>query len=235
MYFTYDTYINLFNFNITEPVTALTDLLLSASCMYFALNISKTKAPNANYWIAFFTLFTFCFFFGVIKHGSKAYLSNDSLLHIWLFYQMLSALALFFAQCAAASYYFTIDLFRKIRWVFGVQCIVAILSVLHYENFNAVIINQIIGFLFILILYSIRFKNGEKHAAYMLTSIAISMVAAVISVAKISISPWFNYNDIAHTFLFFSLFYMYKAAMGDAYNTANVNAEINSKSFYENK
>jgi len=88
---------------ISEPMTSITDFMLSAVAFYifFSINKIESKKRSVINWSKFFLFLGFSTFFGGIAHAISD--RQDNLIYdlVWLFMQLSSGLSVFYAQSAA--------------------------------------------------------------------------------------------------------------------------------------
>ena len=60
--------------------------------------------------------------------------------------------------------------------------------------------------------YLIYKRTDDAGSALVVSGIAISFLPIIVHSLKLSINEWFNYKDIAHVIMIFSLIVIYKGA-----------------------
>lgn len=206
----------LFGLTWLEPVTILTDLLISAICFYSFFKLKKiNKREPEQIALNYFFLFMGISFFlgGVIGHGLMFYFGQQGHLPAW-FFSMLGVV--FFAHAI----------------------ILRVKPVISHIFYNLLILSNWLGFLIAscLMLYMIKFTVTEVHAIFGILLIGLSLeillfnkykntsgkliflgisglgISALVHLLKISIDDlWFNHNDLGHILLACSMWAFYKA------------------------
>ncbi len=200
--------IHIGSFLLSEPVTAVTDLLLGAFCISRAAAFHKFREQDSSLaaWQTFFLLMGISTLMGVIVHGLICYQSEKVHLTIWLWMSVISGISIYFAQVATSRSLLKDSkngsLFRIIA---RVQLALFLLFMLIFRDYNVVKIQVAIGMVPVMIIHFYGFRKGAAGSAWLATGIAVSFGSAVAHTWKLSISPkWFNFNDISHVFIFTS-------------------------------
>ena len=206
-------------FALSEPTTAFTDLLLAIICLYVmrrlgsALSGSKWKRG----WQLFFTGMGLSTLIGVFVHGLRNYLSLDNQYLIWMIMNIISGVSVCFAQYATMHSVLLRSRNRKSYLILTIVQALAYffcLMLIRPFSFTIVIIQVAAGMLPIMILHYYDSAKGIKGGAWLGTGIALTFIAAVFRLLKVSFSEhWFNYNDIGHIFIGTSFLFICKGIL----------------------
>lgn len=197
---------------IFEPITSLTDLILSISCFYFFFTIRKFKNINGhiNNWSRFFLFLGISTLIGAVIHAFSE--RNTSIYKIlWISMQVLSGLSVFFAQSAAFRYQVSNLKIRKFLIFFSwVQLLIFLPCVFYFFNFKVVAFNSLITLIQLIIIYFPLNKNEILLQSQISFGFLISFVTVYVNQKRLSASIWFNHNDIAHLIMYFSILFVFR-------------------------
>ena len=209
------THFTFLGFRVAEPVTALTDFILTAMCFafYFQLVIRKQEA-RIQPWRLFFLFMGFSTLLGAITHG---WFENHNIFgynFLWSLMQLFSGLSVFYAQLATIKnientgipIYSTPE---KSVLFCRLQLFVFFISVIVFQSFLTVVINSTLGFLMVLYIQLVANKKGNRSAGWIAFGITISFITAIVHALKISVNEWFTYKDFAHVIMMISLSIMF--------------------------
>ncbi len=209
--------IEVFGLLILEPVTTLTDLLVSAICFYSFVQLYTGKRKE-NY-IKLFTWFFFSMGLataigGLIGHAFIYALSFPWKLPGW-FFSMFSIALLERASIKFAKPLLNRRLSMFLDWANIVELIIFIALTFTSLNFFFVEVHSTYGLLIVntplhIFIYSRTKNEGSK---LMLIAISCAMAAAIIFMNEIAISKWFNHFDISHTFMALGVYFFYRASL----------------------
>lgn len=202
---------------ITEPVSAITDVMTGVVSLVVAYKLLSKRNSDARHFVNYFVFMGLSTILaGTLGHGFQHYLSADWKVVGWSF----SAIALFFFQIAS------INLFKDRLYPRSLQVLIAIcviqvilFHVLMFSSetriFKVVQINLTLGYVgFIIPLYSIAFLKWKvKNSKRLFTAIAVAGLASVAFNLRISLHQWFDHNVVAHFIITGFLILMYTAVI----------------------
>jgi len=205
--------IELFEIQIDEPVTVLTDLLISAVCLYGYLILrKKTGNPSIRklmmFHLAFMGLATAIG--GIIGHGLLSYLSFAWKTPGWVL-SMVSIAALERAVILYASPLISKRLGTFFIWLNIAELITFIVLSFATLDFFYVEVHAGYGLVVVVSSFSVFIysKTKNRAAKTLLIGVGWSVVAAVFFTFKWGIGPWFNHFDLCHLFMAISTFYLF--------------------------
>lgn len=201
-----------------EPVTTLTDLMVSAVCFFAFAKLAKSgHAENITiklYRYFFLTMGLATTFGGLIGHGFLHYLSFNWKLPGWVISMVSVALA------ERAAIFHARPLLKKDIGNFFVvvnitELLVFICLAMYTLNFIYVEIHAVYGLLLVLFSFELFVykKTKDKGSRIALWSVFFAFAAALTHLTKFSIHKWFNYLDLSHIFMAISSYVLYRGVM----------------------
>lgn len=203
---------------IREPVTVLTDLLVSIVCFYAFVKLKQhphiSAVPFRLYRWFFFTMGLATAFGGIIGHGLLHYLSPEWKLPGWI----ISMIAVGLAERAAIMH--ARPLIRKnlgsfLAWVNLFELFTIMFLAMYTLNFLFVEAHALYGLLLILFSFEVYvyYKTRDKGSRTALWAVFWAALAATTHIAKISPHTWFNYLDLSHVLMAIGNLVLLKAVM----------------------
>lgn len=205
-----DTTITFFDFAIHEPVTALTDFIITFLCLFFFFQL-RNKGNNVaiNWWKAFFMLFGLSAFFGGFSHALFIIHQGMEYKSCWISMQVLNGFAVFSVQMA--TYHTVLQNTNSREWwkqSYIVQLFIFLAAVIFYQDFLVVVLNNVVGLVPVIALHFIDSKKSEE-SKLIANGILISFLTGIVHGAKLSLHAYFNFNDISHVLIMLSLFVVF--------------------------
>ena len=209
--------INPFGICIDEPIAMLTDIIVAFVCFYAFYQLNKRKLPGRSqlYFRYYFLLMGVATFLGgVIGHGFLYALTFEWKLPGWT----IGMLAVALIQHAAISharplikphignYFLAFNL---------TELLTVMIVTLVTLNFKWVELHSVYGLLAIVSTFHayIYYRTGDKGSLAILGALAISGIASLVFMNKLSIDSWFNYQDISHTLMAIAGYVLYLGAI----------------------
>lgn len=201
-----DTTINIFDFPIHEPVTVLTDYIITFFCFIFFFRLkNENKSVSVKYWKAFFLFFGISTLVGGCSHALFAIHEGLGYKSFWIAMQVLNGFAVYSAQLATYHTVLQKTESREIwKQSYAIQLIVFLITVFIFQNFLVVVLDNAIGLIPIMILHFMDLKN-PRASKLIANGILISFLTAFVHGTKLSIHAYFNFNDISHVLIMISL------------------------------
>ncbi len=211
-----ETFIDILGLHILEPVTVLTDILLSIFCIYFynKLNFQGNQALLGKYWRLFFLFIGLATFIGAIAHGFKSYFSEEVYYFVWMTMNVSSIPSSYYLLKATIELSeFTDEQKAKLtRISFFAMLLLTIFTML-LNNFVLIKINAAIVIILALIRHYHTYKKGYSGSGYIVAGFAFSLSSVVVHSAQLSISEWFNFKDISHVIMNISLYIIFTGVL----------------------
>ncbi len=187
---------HVFGIVLSEPVTALTNLILAVICFFAFFNArSGPGYAGRQSWLYFFLSLGSATFIGCFSHLFSSYDIHWFRLVGWVF----SGMAAYFAQVASIEQMTgknvgTWMLLSKIEFVSF------ILALWYFRTFEVVLVITVISLIVVLSIHTYGyFTNVLKGSELILLGFVISALTAVARLLKLSFHPvYFNYHDVAH-------------------------------------
>lgn len=202
----YSTEIDVAGLVVRDPVTALTNVLIFVTALWWFLHLKKHSGSyvHSRFWARFTLGIGSASFIGAIVHGFSFYTDEDQHLIAWLLMCIIQGIGVSMAQVAVfatASPRWRIGLFV----VTGLQFLAFVAGMLLVQSYEIAKFHVALGLLPILIAYALQGLRGDKGKTWIALGILISALTAVVHTFKLSFSVWFNYNDIAHLLIISSI------------------------------
>jgi hypothetical protein len=195
-----------------EPVTSLTDLLVSFSGFYFFILLKKEPGKgNVTFgWRNFFLFMGLSTFFGTFSHILEHKGYQKIYFVLWNIMQILGGLAMFYAQRAAISEVTNKILAKVLLYFANLQLMIFIPSVLYFQDFKVVAFNSLLVIILMLLLFFPRTQNTKSSFSLIWFGFIISVLTVFIHQQKIGFSRWFNHKDVSHILMILSLWLINK-------------------------
>jgi hypothetical protein len=214
-----------FGIRIDEPVTALTDLLVSAVCFYAFIKLTRhtIQTKTIVYFRYYFLLLSLATLFGgLIGHAFLYALSFSWKLPGWI----ISMLSVALIERSAIEYARPhIDIrVGKFFLVFNIIELATIITItMSTLNFKWVEFHSGYGLLAIVLPFHAYtyYKTKDRASAVVIIAVLIACCAALIFMNKISLHKWFNYLDISHVLMAIASYIFYKGTFYLHKNGAN--------------
>ncbi len=208
--------IELLGIRIDEPITTITDLVVSAVCFYafFKLNKISKKIPLHQYLKYYFLSMGMATAIGgLIGHG---------FFYLFSFYWKLpgwwtSMVAINLIERAVIEYarkYIKPQMARFFAVLNIVELITFMVLTFSTLNFLFVEIHTTYGLLLFVATFSgfIYSKTKSRGSKLFLIAVLFAAISALFFMNEWSAHMWFNYLDISHSLMAISAFLFYKGA-----------------------
>lgn len=210
------TTVDLFGFQIMEPVTAATDLLVSGVCLYAFLKIRKgtNNLPSVNLLKYYFlTLAVATAYGGIIGHALQHVLSFGWKVPGWLI-SMLSIALIERAAILHAKPILRPGIGKFFAILNIIELSVLVSVVLLTLNFFFVEAHAFYGLLIVVSSFElfIYVKTKDEGSKLLLVAVFISALAATVHLTQFSIHIWFNHLDLSHVLMAMAAYVFYLGA-----------------------
>ena len=210
------TTVDLFGFQIMEPVTAATDLLVSGVCLYAFLKIRKgtNNLPSVNLLKYYFlTLAVATAYGGIIGHALQHVLSFGWKVPGWLI-SMLSIALIERAAILHAKPILRPGIGKFFAILNIIELSVLVSVVLLTLNFFFVEAHAFYGLLIVVSSFElfIYIKIKDEGSKLLLVAVIISALAATVHLTQFSIHIWFNHLDLSHVLMAMAAYVFYLGA-----------------------
>jgi MFS family permease len=205
----------ILNIRIDEPLTVLTDLVISATCLfaYFALRAKAKGHPAIHLMNRYFLFLGIATFLGgVLGHGFYYLLSPR-----WRFPGWLSGmLAVVFAELASVSlirHKLRTRLYKVLRLLIYAELFLLVTLAFYTLDFRWVEAHSIFGLLLIfsgIHLVLLLAQPASKASMFALTGIGILLISFFIYAYKLDLFIWLPSTILAHLLMAVSIWFNYK-------------------------
>lgn len=210
-----ETTIQLFGVFVQEPVTVITDLLITAVCWYLFFHPSKKLPVNrvtVLYRYFFLVMGLATLFGGILGHAFCSALGMSWKLPGWL----LSMVAVMLAERASIirSAYLMSPRVAQIFTVMNVfELTLLVCLTLYTRNFFFVEFHAFYGFVIVVGLFEFWHyrKTGNAGSRQLLFSVGVSFIAAMVHILHIDLHTWFTATDLAHTIMSINAWFLFRA------------------------
>lgn len=210
--------IHIFGLLIEEPVTTLTDLLVTAICLYAFFKLGKiaNKQPVKTYLrIYFLSMGIATAIGGLIGHGF--FYAFDYNMY-WKLPGWLTSMVSI-AMLERASIEYSRRLINKktgvvFAWLNITELFTFMVITLVSQNFFFVEVHSAYGLLVVVSGFNfyIYYNTKSKGSKLFLIAVGFSAISALVFMNKWGISKWFNHFDISHVVMTISAWYFYRGA-----------------------
>jgi len=236
------TQINIAGIRIDEPMATLTDVIVSAVCLYAYIKLTKFPIKNKvhlylKYYFLSMSIATFVG--GVIGHGflytfdskwelSKGWMefiaqvipenkmnaaANPWKLPGWLT-SMFSVMLVERASIEYARKIIKPGIGNFFAWFNIFELLFFIAITFSTLNFFFVEVHTFYGFMVIVLSFNliIYYKTRSKGSRAFLLAVGFAAMAALVFMNQWSLHKWFNYFDISHSFMALSAYMFYRGS-----------------------
>ena len=209
--------IEIYGLRIDEPVTMLTDLVVTAVCIYAFVRLSRIPLKNnVHLYLKFYFLSMgiATAIGGIIGHGFFYLFSFPWKLPGWLT-SMLSVALLERAVILYARKLIHPFLGKLFAWLNVIELLTFVTITFITLDFFFVEAHAAYGLLVVTTSFSliVFVKTRNKASGIFLLAVAISSVSALVFMSKWGIGPWFNHFDISHLLMALSAWTFYKGSL----------------------
>lgn len=210
------TYFDLLGCRIAEPVTVLTDILLSVFCFYFynKLHVAKHQTELGKYWRFFFLFIGLSTFIGAVAHGLKEYMPQGLFHMVWMTMNLISIPSSYYLlKVTITLSHFTEEKKKNLSSISLVgMCFLGLFTII-YNQFDIIKINAAVVILLTLVRHYHSYKRGYTGCGYIFFGFAFSLLSVIVHSLKISYSEWFNFKDISHVIMNISLYIIFTGVL----------------------
>ena len=231
-----------FGLRIDEPVTTITDLMVSFVCFYAFYKLNKIDVKNkVHLYLRYYFLsmgiataiggligHSFLYLFdaqwetpdGFVNIISKIFGENllKDIANPWKLPGWLTSM-FSIALVERASIEYARPLIHKkvgtfFSWLNVIELLTFVTITFTTLNFFFVEIHSAYGLLLVVTSFNLTvfLKTRKKGSKLFLIAVGFSAIGALFFMNKWGFSPWCTHSDVSHTFMTFSAFYFYLGA-----------------------
>lgn len=203
------------SFVLHEPVTVLTDLLVTVVCWFAYFQLGKLPASRLGllFRMYFLTMGLATAYGGIIGHGFIVQLGFAWKVPGWVISMFSVALleraAIFHAQPLLPQ-----RVGKFFAWLNLVELISLLIIVLYTLNFFFVEAHAAYGMLVVVLSMEVYVfsKTKSTGSRLLIVAVGIAAVAALVHLTEFAPHRWFNHLDLSHVLMALAAWYFYKGA-----------------------
>ena len=209
--------IEVFGLRVDEPVTMITDLVVTAVCIYAFVRLSRIPVKNnVHFYLKYYFLSMgiATAIGGIIGHGFFYLFDFAWKLPGWLT-SMISVALFERAVILYARKLIHPFLGKLFAWLNIIELATFVIITFITLNFFFVEVHAAYGLLIVTTGFSliVYIKTGNKGSRTFLVAVAVSSLSALVFMNEWGIGPWFNHFDISHLLMAVSAWFFYKGSL----------------------
>ncbi|MCU0434922.1 MAG: hypothetical protein MUC87_15810 [Bacteroidia bacterium] len=210
----YSTEITSGDFVLRDPVTVVTNIMMFIAGLIAWRRLIRDDVTlrAARLWRWFFAGISIASLIGVIVHGLSAYTPDNVHLSIWLTMGLVQSAGVSGAQLATVEQYWPSKL-RLLQGFIIAQLVITTIVLISYQTYTIVKYHLAVGILPIMGWHLYQFVNQKKSGIWIAGGVLVSGITGAVHGYRISLSQWFNYNDISHILVIVSVWMMAKGVL----------------------
>ncbi len=203
---------------IYEPMTVITDLIIAAFAVYFAVELNRkfeiTLMNTTWHWIHVFWFLALGSFLGAVSHGIGPHLSEPIRDWIWKATTVSIGVVSFFFILAGLYHAFPFATLRWLRWLPAVALLAYTLIILRDPRFINVVKFYAPSLVLVLLIMSYSaWSSSAPGASRIAIGIVISFIAAGVLISGWDLHKNFNHNDLYHVIQLIGMYQIYRGAL----------------------
>ena len=209
--------IEIYGIRVDEPVTMITDLFVTAVCIYAFVRLSRIPTKNKVHFYLkyyFLSMGIATAVGGIIGHGFFYLFSFAWKLPGWLT-SMISVALLERAVILYARKLIHPFLGKLFAWLNVIELVTFVIITFVTLNFFFVEVHAAYGLLVVTTGFSliVFVKTRNKGSRTFLIAVAFSSLSALVYMNEWAFSVWFNHSDISHILMATSAWFFYKGSL----------------------
>jgi hypothetical protein len=205
-----------FGIRIDEPMTTITDLMVTAVCFYafFRLNRHKSDMKVLLFLKYYFLGMGIATFFGgMIGHAFLYAFSFAWKLPGWIT-SMLAVMLLERAAIEHASAATNPKTITFFKWINIIELLTFMTLTFATLNFKFVEYHSAYGIMFVVGSFSLftYIRTKSKASKIFIIAVVIAIISSIIYLTRFSIDIWFNYLDFSHVIMAIAAYVFYIGA-----------------------
>lgn len=203
---------------IQEPMTVLTDLILSVMAVYFAVRLGlQHELWRMNVHLCFsyaFWAMGLGALLGALTHGLGRHLSVAVGRLLWRATLLSLGVAAFFLLLAMGYHAFPVQHVHLFEWSGVLLLALYAIIILRDDRFLWAVLFYTAAMLVVLmVMLHDLFLRGLAGSGLVVAGILVSFAAAIIQRSGLTLHRHFNHNDLYHVVQMIGLYYLYLGAM----------------------
>jgi len=207
--------IELLSLTIVEPMTTLTDYMITVAACYFGLQLAFSRRDEQRcryFWAVGFMFIGLGALLGGTSHGFVNYLSDAALNAVWKGTLATVGLSMAFAVAGTVISNVSLTAWRKLLHglnVIGLLFYTAWVS--RHGGYLAVIVITVASLgLIAMLQMKVLVRNNSSAARWIVAGVLVSFLSAAIQRSGIALHQHFNHNDLYHVVQLLGLYLLYR-------------------------
>lgn len=199
-------------------MTVVTDLILSALAVYFAVGLGRQHeltGMNVHLYFSYaFRALSLGALLGALTHGLGRNMSVAAGRILWRGTLLSLGAAACFLLLATGYHALPVQSVRNLQWLPVLGLALYAIVVLRDDRFLWAVVFYATSLLVMLsvMLHGI-FSGGIEGSGIVAAGILVSFAAAIIQRSGLTLHRHFNHNDLYHVIQMIGLYYLYRGAM----------------------
>jgi hypothetical protein len=194
-----ETWLELGDVLIRQPVNAGTNLFLTCQCVAYGLLLRRSRDESTGRWSTFFLLMASATAAGVVKHGFGHELGAGAYAAILAISNVCAGLSTYAAQDATIRAHVPEQRQAAYRWGCRLQAMSFLAAnVALGPELHLLIAHAAVGLVPVIVVESVAARDVSPGGRRIATGLTASLLSGVAYVGNLSPSPWFNHIDVAH-------------------------------------
>ena len=207
----------IFGIKIDEPVTALTNLIVTAVCLYAYSRVrSNLETSKFQRFIKYYFLILGIAIGigGIFGHAFLYALSPAWKLPGWLL-SIFSITLLERAMIEKSRFLLSEIMHTLLIWISGAKLVLFMFLTSHFIDFSYVGYHTSVGLVGIVLSCSLFVFAKTKSSGSMLyvIGVVVSALSGVVFMNKWGVDIWFNHVDVSHIFMAMACYFFYQATI----------------------
>lgn len=198
------------NLRIGEPVTAFTDILVTAVCLYAFIRLKSERGSVIRiYFRYYFLLLGLATLWGAFfAHAftlSQAWKEPGWILSTWAISLLAYAMLSYHKEFVARVYGLLIG-------VVAIEWLLVMIATISTQEFKWAGIHSAFGLGLISGALSLTsyINKGDKGSKLFLIGIGLFVISGIVFSARLSIHEWFNHVDLTHVIIAIAAFFLWR-------------------------
>jgi hypothetical protein len=198
---------------IDEPVTVLTNLILSVFSFYFYARLGKLKNNGTNlsrYWRLFFLFIAIANTIAAFAHGFKSYFTQHDYYYIWMFMNMAGIPASYYLLLTnLESAAITQKTKNYLQYLAAALTLSLVIFIYLINDISLVKVNAGLVIFITLFAHLIFYRKGIPGSKLILRGFIISILTLFVHTLRLSLHDYFNYKDLSHVIMNIGLYVIF--------------------------
>jgi len=202
---------------ITEAATMLTDFLIAAICVVFAVSLGRGVASVASarsLWALSFACTSVAALTGGVVHGFALHLAPRTRARLWKATQYVLGLTGLAMMAAAVTAFVPVSVARWLIIASVAKFALHAAAVWRRDDYAVVVVDYGVSMMAVAALAAAGWARGDAPAApWLVGGVAVSAAAAAVQLKQVAPHPRFNHNDLYHVIQVVALYLFYRGGI----------------------